>query len=252
MTRDQAKQVLVLYRPWVNDSPDAEMAEALALADQDPELGKWFRGFQAGQLAVRTSLRATLPPEAFREQIIAETLARKRATSRRRVLAALTVALVLGVGFEALYLFSEKTPKEEISLPAFANRMSREALRLYRMDLETEDMAQIRNYLASRQSPDDFALSGALQSVKVTGCLATKWQGRPVSMVCFHSGKQLPTGRNSDLYLFVIDKNALPDAPRGEPQFSKASRLTVASWSRDGKIYLLATEYGESELRKLL
>jgi hypothetical protein len=72
-------------------------------------------------------------------------------------------------------------------------------------------------------------------------------------MICFHTGKPLNPGRTSDLFLFVTDQVALPEAPAGRvPAFEQINRLAVASWSADGSTYLLATEQGEEFLRKSL
>jgi hypothetical protein len=253
MTRDQARQILLLHRPWSHDPPEADMAAALELAREDPELKAWFAQHCALQLAVRESLRAQTTPEAFREQIVAECRARIRARSRHRLLAAATALVVLAVGAEAYYLFGPRFNREEISLASYQQRMGREALRLYRMDLETDDLQQIRTYLASRQSPTNYVLPVALAGTRATGCLATQWQGRPVSMICFHTGQPLPPGQSSDLFLFVIAQSALPDAPESAtPTIAQVNRLTVARWAGEGNVYLLATEMGEAELRKRL
>jgi len=213
----------------------------------------WFEHHCATQLALRNSLRAQTPPEAFREQIVSECLARLRSRSRRRLAIVAALLLVGAVSFEAWYLFGERTATEEVSFAAYERRMSREALRLYRMDLETADQEQIRAFLASRQSPTNYVLPAGMSEVKATGCLATKWQGQPVSMICFHTGQPLAAGQTSDLFLFVVAAGALPDAPASAtPTFSQLNRLAVASWQADGNTYLLATEHGEAELRKLL
>ena len=41
MDRQQAKQILELYRPGVDDA-DPQFAEALALSRTDPELRRWL------------------------------------------------------------------------------------------------------------------------------------------------------------------------------------------------------------------
>jgi hypothetical protein len=253
MTRDEARQILLLHRPWSPEPPDADLSAALELARHDPVLKAWLEQHTAAQLGVRDSMRAQPPPEAFREQIVSECRARMRARVRHRLLAVATAALVLVVGAEAFYLFGPGFDREEISLASFQQRMGREALRLYRMDLETDNLEQIRTYLASRQSPTNYVLSDALAGARATGCLATQWQGRPVSMICFRTGQPLPQGQSSDLFLFVIAQSALPDAPTSPtPTIAQVNRLTVARWSGEGNVYLLATELGEAELRKHL
>jgi len=253
MTREAAKQILLLHRPWVIDLPDAETTEALALVQRDPELRAWFEAHCAVQIAVRDSMRAQKSPEAFCEQIVSECQARRRSASRRTILATVTAILLILVGLQAWMLFGPDHGDEEINYAAYERRMGRDALRLYRMDLETDDLEAIRTYLAGRQSPADYQLPATLRTLKATGCLATKWQGRPVSMICFRTGQPLPPGRSSDLFLFVINRDQLPDGPAEKsPTYGKINRLAVARWSTGGKIYLLASEQGEEELRRNL
>ena len=74
-----------------------------------------------------------------------------------------------------------------------------------------------------------------------TGCAILTWQGRPVSMICFNSGKT-PGSTNPDLFLFVIDRAATPDAPQvAIPQVATVKHLATASWSAGDKTYVLAT-----------
>ena len=42
MDREQAKEILLRYRPGCDDTADPQIAEALWLLDQDPELAGWF------------------------------------------------------------------------------------------------------------------------------------------------------------------------------------------------------------------
>ena len=246
MNPQQARTILLLHRPWAGESADDETREALALVGQDAELRQWFEAHNASQLGLREALLSNKPPEAFREQIISECLAQKRASSRRQWLAAATALLLAGVAAETWWLFGERAPAEEISFAAYEQRMIRDALRLYRMDQETDDLVKISSFLKERQSPAAYVLPKSLDGVKATGCLATKWQGRPVSMICFHTGKPLPAGQSSDLFLFVIAQNSLPDSPaNSDPKIGKINRLSVARWSAEGNTYLLATEHEE-------
>jgi len=253
MTREAAKQILLLHRPWLDTPPDTETAEALAMLEQDAALRAWFEQHCQWQRAVRNSVRAVSPPEAFREQIVSECQARRRSMSRRKLLAAATTILLIGVGIEAYLLFGDRIAPEEVTFAAYERRMGRDALRLYRMDLETNNLTTIREFLATRQSPANYELPPGLSAVKATGCVATKWQGRPVSMICFNTGKPLQPNQSSDLFLFVMAEDHLPDAPKSQiPTFAKVNQLNVARWSAGGNTYLLATEHALEELQKNL
>ena len=41
MNSEEAKQVLAIYRPGIDDPDAPDVVEALALAHRDPELGRW-------------------------------------------------------------------------------------------------------------------------------------------------------------------------------------------------------------------
>jgi len=72
-------------------------------------------------------------------------------------------------------------------------------------------------------------------------------------MICFRTGKPLPPGQQADLWLFVADRASMKGAPdAASPQFAKVNQLVTATWSQDGKLYLLATEGDEQVLRKFL
>ncbi|MEI9963132.1 MAG: hypothetical protein WDM76_19080 [Limisphaerales bacterium] len=110
------------------------------------------------------------------------------------------------------------------------------ALRGYAMDLTTNDAAQIRAWLAENHAPADYALPAALQKADLVGCGVQSWENAKVSMICFRTGKPLPPGEQSDLWLFVIDRASVKNAPASKtPQFSKVNRLITAVWMQGGQ-----------------
>ena len=86
----------------------------------------------------------------------------------------------------------------------------------------------------------------------VVGCARTRWQGGNVSMICFRKGQPANRGEKSDLWLFVLNGVVADAPPAGEVKIAKVSRLTTASWSKQGKFYLLGTEGDEAALRSWL
>ena len=57
MDREQAKEILLRYRPGCDDTADPQIVEALRLLDRDPELAGWFKEQQRADEAVRAALR---------------------------------------------------------------------------------------------------------------------------------------------------------------------------------------------------
>jgi hypothetical protein len=243
----QAQEILLLYRPGTADAADTEMEQALEVARRDPVLARWFEQHCAFQSAMRAGLRGIPVPEGLREQIVSEIPAQISLSRRhRRVLLTAglaVVALVLGLG-----LFFSRSPREA-TFASYRERMVKFARRGYQMDLETNDLGAIRRYLAGTNGHGNATLPAGLarriQGTQPTGCAVLTWQAQPVSMLCF--GKNGKT----DLWLFVIDRPALPDGPENpEPRFEPVNTTMTATWSRGGRIYFLVGLGGEAALKQ--
>lgn len=253
MTTAQAKEVLIASRPWANDADDPEVAEALALCRQDAELAAWLTEHIARQNALRDRFKAISVPDGLRQQILSEYKTQVQAPWFRRP-AAVAVMACLVIVIAGAFIWATVVPQrgEGLTFSGYRNRMVRTALRSYGMDLETNNPAQIRAYLAQNQAPADYVLPEALAQAPTVGCGVLSWQNKRVAMVCFRTGKPLEPGAKSDLFLFVIDQKDLSDGERPEmKEFGNVSQLVTASWRTGEKVYLLAT-YDETELRKRL
>lgn len=255
MNLNEAKTILLLYRPGMADVEDPQMAEALALAKNDPKLGRWLETQTAAQEALRTKFNQITPPAGLREQIISEHAAGQRPISaspaRRYVVAALFLFLLVGAA--AIFWFSQQEPMPDNTLASFQRDMVSHALRGYGMDLTTNDPASVRAFLTQKYAPADFALPAPMKKAALAGCAVEAWQGAKVSLICFQTGKPLPSGTASDLWLFVVDRAAVKNPPgTSTPQFVKVSRLITATWTSGDKLYLLGVAGDEQEIQKYL
>jgi hypothetical protein len=250
MNHQQAKDILVLYRPETADADDPSFAEALELCQHDPELQRWFEEQCALYTALRRKFRQTAVPPGLKEQIVAEWKVQAKVEPRRRpVVLALAAAMVLAAAVFVWFL----TPAEKPGFAAYQGQMTSIALCDYAMDLATNDHAQVRGYLARKGAPADYAVPAALQQAALTGCAITTWQGAPVSMICFRSGKPLPGGQSSDLWLFVVDAASVRSGPiASTPSLTRVNRAMTATWSVGGKVYLLVADGDQEFLRKYL
>ena len=255
MTSQQAKQILLAYRPWANDAEDLEMAAALALCRADGELAQWFEKHCATQTAVRAKLQDPKPPEGLLQQIVSEQRARvlSRQTARRRLAMAVACAAIFVSGW-FIWKATFPVPREDLTFEGYRNRMARTALRAYGMDVETNDLAIIQAHLAANQAPVDYLLPEALRQTPAVGCGVLRWQNKPVTMLCYRTGQPLPPGMKSDLILFVAqqaDVKGSVDLAETTFKFHKVSEWFTASWTAGDKVYLLAA-FDEAELRKRL
>jgi hypothetical protein len=257
VNHDEAKTILMLYRPGTADEEDPQIAGALALAKREPELARWLEEHSARQEALRSKFRQITVPAGLKEQIISESAARATTISRQRrntVFAA--VAATAGVVMLLIVSSSYWYPRprnNDNTLAIYQNQMAGIALRGYGMDLTTNDHTQIRAYLAQNKAPSDYVLPAALQKAAVTGCAVEGWQSARVSMICFRTGKPLPPNQSSDLWLFVVDRASVKDAPEiGPLRIAAVKGLITAVWAQGNKVYLLGTEGDESAIRKFL
>ncbi len=232
MNRDQAKHILLLYRPDSGDAQDVEIAEALALAQQDSELGAWLEQHQAFQSAMRAKLRQLEPPQQLKAAILAnhKKIIRPPFWRQPPVWAAAVAALVLGLAL----LLSRPGNSANSGFGNFEAMMVSKALRGYVMDWWTNDLSALRGQLAQAQAPGNFDLPKGLAELQLTGGAHLTWRAHPVAMVCF----KRPDRR--DVWLFVLNRAALKDPPPQAPRLQPVDRLMTASWSRGENVYVLA------------
>jgi hypothetical protein len=250
MTCDEAKRILTLFRPGSADEKDPSFQQALQLVKTDPELALWFNAHCESYLLMRQRLQAIPIPPGLKEQILSERKIQRPLFQRywpHLLAAAAAVVVLLGLATD-LWPFHGAD-----RFAAYRKRMTETALRIYYMDLMTADPGQISHFLKEKNAPADYALPAGLKTAKFVGCKVYSWQGSPVSMICFKSGRPLPPGDQSDLWLFVIDRKTVANAPSpGAPVFARVNKATTASWSDDTKSYLLAAVGDEALLRKYL
>ncbi len=143
MTSEQAKEILLRYRPGTTDARDSEFAEALDQANRDPELGRWFAQHQEFHHTVRDRFKQLPVPAGLKEAI----LAGHRAVVipvwwQQRAFQALAVAAAI-VAFVGLALFRSPA-REDRSFAAFQSRVVRNAQRGYAMEITTTNLGEIR------------------------------------------------------------------------------------------------------------
>ena len=137
--------------------------------------------------------------------------------------------------------------KARTNFAAFRDQMTYFAVAGYNLDVQSDNLDELRQQFASKGWPADYNVPEGLTKLIVRGGCLTKWQDHKVSMLCLKSSDQ------HGVWLYVIDQKALPDAPKQSvPQLRTEGTLTTASWTKNGKMYLLAAQGNEEFLRTLL
>jgi len=241
MTKEQAKQILQLYRPGTADAADPAFADALEFCERDAELKEWLDNHCAVYVALRSKFKHISVPEGLKEQIIAERPVHRTPVWQKSVLLAGAVAVVVLL---ISGLFQLSTPRERHDFATYRTYMSSYAARAYSMDEFTNDLDQIRLFLAQKSAIADYVVPENLKkNAAAEGCVSTTWQGKQVSMICFQTGKPLAPGRQSDLWLFITARTVAKDAPTAAtPTVECSNGFTTASWTVGDRTYVLATE----------
>ncbi|MBI4658892.1 MAG: hypothetical protein HY735_08620 [Verrucomicrobia bacterium] len=241
MNPDEAKRILLAVRPGSRDAEDPQVAAALEQVRGDSSTKLWFEKHLRFQSAMQQSFRQAPLPSELCDRILSRSRIVQLATWWHRPVwwaAAAGILLLLTVGG----LWIKAISKDPLAV--YRSRMVRTALREYRMDVVTNDMAQIRNFLAANGAPADYQLSGGLAKLAPVGAGLLSWQGRRVSMVCLDSGVQ------DILFLFILDRSAIPRPPPPEPELVQVGKLMTASWTQGGNVYVLAVPGDSDAARK--
>jgi hypothetical protein len=246
LNTSDAREVLLLYRPGTADAAEPQMAEALEMARQDSELGRWFENHRAFQKAMRAGFQQIEVPAHLKASVLIQKSAQQRPIPspswwRSPVwLAAAAVVLLLGLAGAWL------KPRPANRFANYQSRVVSEAQREYRMDLVTNDMRQIRQFMASRGAPADYDVARGLEHLQLTGGGRLTWRSNPVTMVCFDRGdKQM-------LFLFVLKRSAVKDPPPATPQLARVNQMLTASWTHGDNTYVLAGPEEADFLKKYL
>ena len=243
MSPQETRQVLLLYRPGTADAEDPQIAEALEMARRDSGLARWFERHCAFQNAMRAKLRQIEVPVHLKAALLAQqNIIRPPIWWQRPVWLSAAAAVVLFLGLAAFWL----KPANPDRFANFQARMVSTALREYRMDLVTNDMRQLRQFIAGKGAPSEYQLTKGLEKLQLTGGGCLQWRSHPVAMVCFNRGD------DQMLFLFVMNRSALKDPPAETPQVSKVTELQTVSWTQGEYTYVLAGPEEPQFLRKYL
>jgi hypothetical protein len=232
MTKEQAKELLAVYRPGTDDERDPMFAEALQLARSDRELKSWFDQSMTFDRNFRGALGQVTVPEDVREAILTEHKIIRPAhwwnhklTGREMAVAAVVLLAVTLVGLR----FAQQPTqfahfRREIADQSWGSSPH--------LEVKSRDIAEVRRFLTSRRIGTNFTLPPILAQAEIHGCNLMHWKGHEVPVICFNSDGQ-------HLHLVVVDRSLFPDAPTYIPEMDQWQAWRTASWSKDTHSYVL-------------
>jgi hypothetical protein len=222
---------------------DAEMRQALALVDRDAELARWFEQQQKADGAIRARLRETPVPADLKRRILAEQKVMRVDFGWPNTMLIAAAAAVVVLGMIGLWVYRGRAVN---GLSAYRTSMVQHVSSGYNMYIKASSFDELRQVLAQRSWPTDFAVPDSLRNVTVIGGGAVQWNGHKVDLACMRAD-------NRGLWLFVVEKTAVRNPPAtAAPQVETVDPMATAVWSQDGNTYLLVVQGDQQSLKKYL
>lgn len=245
MNQQEAKFILGAYRPDGRDATDAMFAEALALAERNPELRQWLERQQIFDRAVADRLFAIAPPAELKPAILAGGRASRplrKWWANPLWLAAAAIVLIASVGI-SLVPSMRGTGLSEFSAIALKDIVAAH-------DEHTGSsapLAGVQARLANARLPllADAAID--LAELRRHNCRSVRFGGREIFELCFQRD-------GTWFHLYAARRE---DFSSGAPADAKALVSSVggnasAVWADAKNVYALVTEAGEAALRRLI
>jgi hypothetical protein len=243
MNIEEAKEILSPFRPGSEDERDPMFAAALDLARRDPELAAWLKERLAFDAVVNRKLESIpVPPALLREIRAGVTLRQHAAHRRRELLMALAACLAVLLALAA-FLWHRQGQRETTQFAAFRRDMVQFLQSFPRLDLETENLAEARHWLADTRHLLHVQFPAGLERFPTIGCRTLEWHGQSLALVCFMVDGEV-------VHFIVIPRSSIPDGPQtAQPQFARVAGTTTVAWSRGDLTYLVLSNASESFLR---
>jgi hypothetical protein len=245
MNREEAQFILHAYRPSAGDANDPQFVEALALVRIDPELALWFSREQTLDAAIAARIHSVLPPPHLTTQLLlARKVIRPRPWWRKPAWLAAAASVALLISVISLWLLRKSGETEFASFRATMIEASLDMTN--HLDVIGLDADELQRWLVEHRGQPGSVLPPALADKGIMGCKVLEWHGHRVTLLCLKFG-----GKHVDV--FVVNESDLPRGRVGAaPHFASERGLTTATWRRGGKIYFLAGNIAEPDLKQLL
>lgn len=265
MTRTEAQSILSACRPHDLTAAPAgsDVAKAAAMLAADAELRAWWERHNAFDNAFTRKLQMVEVPAGLAQKILSQHAARTQPAPVAKTAApasgkvipfwrqpltwsiAACVVAMLALG---VVLITRPHPLDSIppvaqttervgnpELAAFMTDVARHAVSFGSLELFSSDPEEVRAFLASHGTPLPRAIPANLENLPRVGCITAKFNGVPVSMICFR-GDQF-------FHFYIADRNQLAAMPLGEtPTVEQLGEVAVATWAQEDRVYAIASQ----------
>ena len=245
MTPEEAKFILEARRPDGSDDAEPQMAEALAVAKNHPEIRQWLAEQGEFDMLIAGKLSGVSAPARFRERIVAgRRVGRSRSWwSTRRVLPlAAAIALLLSIG--AVWLRSPEG-NTVAAFGAHAEKFIHEKWD-HKFDLPESDLGRIGEWVSKQDGPAPVDVPSRVAGSKMYGCKLYEWNGHKATLVCFSASD------GGTIHLVVTRREGVSNPPGASPVHFSHGEFNMAAWSRGDRVYVALTSSPRAELEKVL
>jgi hypothetical protein len=276
MERDEAKAILELCRPGIEDDRhDPLIAEAWAVMESDAEIQAWFAEQQAVDARISESYQTLEAPSELKASILAgmrahamqsanETTARVDQAERGVSTTSqawwrkpsIGIAALFAILFVIVILPENNRAQEaltgqealEAGIPDMIQFLAQEIKNLSSrggFDKASNDAEALKTYLAGIGTPSPSTLPGALQDNRPMGCFTFDYDGTKIGMICFQAEQMV--------HLITIRKSDCPRSFRPlEPMVYEFEGQAFKAWSDRDLVYILSTEGSKEKLPELI
>jgi hypothetical protein len=247
MNNQEAKFILGAYRPDGRDAADAMFVDAIAQAQQDPELRSWLERERKFDLLIGDKVRQIAPPAELRAAI----LAGSRASRRRRrqwwrnpmllaAAAAIAVVTTLTLSFTQRIASPDMADFAAAALNDIAESHSEH-------NGFPQGLAEVQARLATATQPLNAVarLNLNLDELRRRNCRSVRVAGRQIFEICFE--------RDGAWYhLYAARRSDFPPASSTGPLMtSSRDQFAAASWADSHLVYTLVAT-GPDALRRVI
>ncbi len=243
----EARSILGVHREGEAAIDDARLQEALRKAEGDPELARWWSEEKELDRIIASKLAGVHVPAGLATRLASAVEMRPSAVrpawSRTVLLAAASIVAL------AVLFSSWRGPfQPAASLADYRDEMVSFIKVAPSVELESSELARLKNFLAKAEAPADFTVPKRLQQYEPLGCRVLRFRGADVSLVCFK------LGGDKLAHLFVTKAGTVRTEGRvTAPVYAaEADGWMTATWTEGDQAYLLAVKGDRAAIEKFL